>query len=115
MSAREQQTEPVDRRLLTETTALLHRIGRWTVDGWHIEVHGRARSETVFALVQRLADVAADAEHQPRRIVPRLDDPMLVDQLTVMVHDVLNTGSVPAWDAARVAVERTSTDLFDKA
>ncbi|HEY9475519.1 MAG TPA: hypothetical protein VIS06_16940 [Mycobacteriales bacterium] len=115
MSDIEHQTESAaDERLLAEITVLLHRISRWTVDSWKIRANARARSDAVFALVQRLADVAADAEHQPRRNVPRLDELMLVDQLTVMVHDVVNTGSVAAWQAGLAAVSQTRAELFDQ-
>jgi hypothetical protein len=48
------------------------------------------------ATVQRLADVGADAEGQPRRPVPRLADINLADQLTVMVADILRTGDPTA-------------------
>jgi hypothetical protein len=47
------------------------------------------RADLVYALVQRLADLAADAEGQPRRGVPRLDsDLSLVDQVRVISADL---------------------------
>jgi len=42
--------------------------------------------------VQRIADVGADAESRLRLPVPRLADPVLADQLAVVVDDVLRTG-----------------------
>jgi hypothetical protein len=48
------------------------------------------------AVLQRLADAGADAEGQPRRLVPLLADVNLADQLTVMVDDILRTGDPAA-------------------
>ena len=42
--------------------------------------------------MQRIADLGADAEGEPRRPVPRLADTALADQLAVVVDDVLRTG-----------------------
>ncbi|MFC0526285.1 hypothetical protein [Phytohabitans kaempferiae] len=48
------------------------------------------RGDLVHALVQRIADLAADAEGEPRRPVPRLvADPALTDQLRVVAADLL--------------------------
>lgn len=58
---------------------------------------GGSRGDALHDLVQRLADLAADAEGQPRRPVPRLaSDLALPDQLRVVVHDLLRAGPVPA-------------------
>jgi hypothetical protein len=55
----------------------------------------------MYALVQRLADLGADAEGRPRRTVPRPGhDLVLPDQLAVMVADLLLTGDAGALDAA---------------
>jgi hypothetical protein len=55
------------------------------------------RSDILYALVQELADVAADTEHRTRRVVPRLDNPLaLPDQLRVMAADI--TAAAPADD-----------------
>jgi hypothetical protein len=44
----------------------------------------------VASVVQRIADLAAEAEGQPRRTVPRLDNDLaLCDQLRVMVSDLV--------------------------
>jgi hypothetical protein len=53
-------------------------------------------------VVQRLADLGAAAEGQPRRLVPRLADTVLADQLAVLTDDILRTGS-PAAEAALAA------------
>ena len=45
------------------------------------------------ALVQQLADLAADAEGEPPRAVPRLDNDLaLPDQLRVVAADLLAAG-----------------------
>ncbi len=44
----------------------------------------------VGALVQQLADFAADAEGEPHRAVPRLaNDVALADQFAVIAHDLM--------------------------
>ena len=68
----------------TAVDRLLRQIGHWEQGRW--AAHGRA--DTVYALVQRLADRAADAEQRPHRPVPRLGDLILPDQLRVMANDL---------------------------
>jgi len=51
------------------------------------------RADLVFGLVQRLADHGADAEHRPRREVPRQNDLILPDQIRVMADDLLAAGA----------------------
>lgn len=49
-----------------------------------------SKAEAMHALIQALADLAADAEGQPRRPVPRLpNDMQLPDQLQVIALDLL--------------------------
>lgn len=49
----------------------------------------RGRRDGVRDVVQRLADLAADLEGEPRRAVPRLEgDPSLADQLAVVADDL---------------------------
>jgi hypothetical protein len=55
---------------------------------------GRIRTD-----LQRLADLAADVEGQPRRSVPALAPHALADQALVLGHDLLATGD-PAGLAA---------------
>ena len=43
----------------------------------------------MYALVQRLAEYAADAEHLPCRPVPREADVVLPDQLRVVSDDLV--------------------------
>jgi hypothetical protein len=75
---------------------------------------GVSRAECVHALVQRLADAAADAEGTPRHVVPRLDNDLaLPDQLRVVAADVL-TGCAARPDVLAdlaSAVRATSSSL----
>jgi hypothetical protein len=95
---------------------LIPRLRRWTPANWSRpatpvptpEGGGPAlsRAEAAAAVVQRLADVGADAAGEPRRVVPREADTVLADQLAVMVDDILRTGD-PA--AARTAAAELAT------
>lgn len=49
--------------------------------------HALLRMPAVRSVVQRLADVVADAEGRPRVEVPDLGPAVVMDQLTVMVYD----------------------------
>ena len=52
----------------------------------------------MYALVQRLADLGADAEHRPPRPVPWVGELVLPDQLRVMADDLLAaTARCPAY------------------
>jgi hypothetical protein len=62
------------------------------------------RVASARAAVQRLADLAADAERQPRRPVPHLHPVALADQLEVLLHDARTHGVDPA----------SLTGLFDQ-
>ena len=68
----------------TSVDRLLNQIGHWEQGRWSVQ----GRADTVYALVQRLADRAADAEQRPHRPVPRLGDLILPDQLRVMANDL---------------------------
>ncbi|MEZ0164591.1 hypothetical protein AB2L27_07420 [Kineococcus sp. LSe6-4] len=57
-------------------------------------------ADVVRAAAQDLADLAADAEGQPRRPVPRLATHGLGDQLAVLGADVLRHGDAAALAAA---------------
>lgn len=59
--------------------------GRW----WSHTAGGATRGDLMYALVQRLADLGADAEHRGRRPVPREHDMVLPDQLRVLADDIL--------------------------
>ena len=48
-----------------------------------------SRQAAVAQLVQKLADVVAEAESQPRRTVPEVENPLTLGaQLAVMGHDL---------------------------
>jgi hypothetical protein len=75
----------------TAVQRLLGQVKHWEAGRWHAPASagGGTRGEVVFALVQQLADQAADAEQRRHRPVPRLADPVLPDQLRVMADDLL--------------------------
>jgi enoyl reductase-like protein len=63
---------------------LVRQVGHWTAPRW------RGRADGVHALVQRIADLTADAEGEPRRVVPRLENDLaLADQLRVVAADLV--------------------------
>jgi hypothetical protein len=71
----------------------------------------RGRRDAVRDVVQRLADLAADLEGEPRRTVPRLEgDPSLADQLAVVADDLARAaaagGRADVLAAARAELER---------
>ena len=75
---------PVTAELLVRQAELLvGQVAHWTPARW------RGRSDGVYALVQRLADAAAEAEGRPGLVVPRLADTVLPDQIRVMVADLV--------------------------
>jgi hypothetical protein len=65
--------------------------GHWTASRWAQPAGpSGTRGDLTHALVQRIADRAADAEGEPRRPVPRLvAAPALVDQLRVVAADLI--------------------------
>lgn len=84
-------------------------VGHWSPARW---LAGDRRT-AVFALVQRLADLLAEAEGRPSRPVPRLDNDLaLPDQFQVMVDDLL-TAAVPPriLDTATDAITTTRDAL----
>jgi hypothetical protein len=89
---------------------LLPRLRRWDSASWSVRAElapagtRPTRAEVAAAVLQRLADAGADAEGQPRRLVPLLADVNLADQLTVVVDDILRTGDP-------VALRTAATEL----
>jgi hypothetical protein len=78
--------------LARETRRLVDRVSTWTPPRWAASSTSGSgsRADRFHALVQTLADQAADAEGQPRRVVPRLSpDTALPDQLRVIVADLI--------------------------
>ncbi|MFI5935565.1 hypothetical protein [Actinoplanes sp. NPDC051494] len=90
----------------TAMQRLLTQVGHWETGRWGAAAGsgGGSRGDHVYALVQRLADHAADAGHHPRRVVPREPDMILPDQLRVMSDDLL---------AAEPAAELLSRAMSD--
>ena len=91
----------------TAVQRLIGQVGHWEAGRWRAPAKpGGSRGEVVFALVQRLADLAADAEQRRRRPVPRLADPVLPDQLRVMADDLV-AAAAPEDVLARAAEDVT--------
>ena len=95
------------REFATSVDRLMHQVGHWELGRWSARPAGAppaapSRSDTVYAVVQRLADLCADAEQRPHRRVPRLSDLVLRDQLRVMADDLLAT---PSDEVLRLATE----------
>lgn len=79
---------------------LADQVSHWTPPRWAAS----GRAEAFHALVQRIADLDAGAEGEPRRPVPRPDNDMaLPDQLRVVVADLLAAGADEPTLAAAVA------------
>jgi hypothetical protein len=74
----------------TAIDRLLNQVRHWEQPRW------RPYAEGARVLVQRLADLAADAEGRPRRPVPREHEMILPDQLRVMADDLLAAGPSPS-------------------
>jgi hypothetical protein len=81
----------------TSVDRLLNLVAHWEQGRWWSRPDVRyaadsvppTRADLAYGLVQRLADLGADAEGRPRRPVPRLNDLVLPDQLRVMADDLL--------------------------
>jgi hypothetical protein len=74
---------------------MVGRTSHWTAARWEVPVlpDGGSRADLVHALVQEIADMAAAAEGQPCRRVPRLDNDLaLPDQLRVVSADLVAAG-----------------------
>nr|WP_240948148.1 hypothetical protein [Planosporangium mesophilum] len=70
---------------------MLNHVSHWTPPRWAAPGAPGAgsRADMMHELVQRLADLAADAERLPRRTVPRLENLLgLPDQLRVIAADL---------------------------
>jgi hypothetical protein len=80
----------------TAVDRLHNQVRHWEQGRWWSRKNGATRGDLVFSLVQHLADLAADAEHQPRRPVPREHDMVLPDQLRVLADDLLAADPSPA-------------------
>jgi hypothetical protein len=93
---------------------LHNQVRHWEQPRWSTAAAGATttRGDRMYALVQHLADLAADAEQRPHRPVPREHDMILPDQLRVMSDDLLAAGPDPAALAeATAAVDRLRQTL----
>jgi hypothetical protein len=89
---------------------LINRVSHWTSPRWAASsTSGNgSRADVMYTLVQRVADLAADAEGQPRRRVPRLENDLaLPDQLLVMARDLAATGEPAAIQEATDLIRAT--------
>jgi len=96
------------------TARLVDQLSHWTPSRWAASsASGGTRAEVVHGLVQQVADLAAGAEGQPHRPVPRLAaDLSLPDQLRVVAADLLAARPEPAVLArATELVTRTRRNL----
>jgi len=94
----------------TSVERLHNQVRHWEQGRWwsRAAAGGATRGDLLYALVQHLADLGADAEHRPRRPVPREHDMVLPDQLRVLADDLLAASpSETVLDEAAAAV----TDL----
>jgi hypothetical protein len=83
-----------DGGLAREVRRLADLVSAWTPARWALATPSGQRAELVHDLVQQIADLAADAEGQPHRPVPRLEhDAFLPDQLRVVSHDLVAAGA----------------------
>jgi hypothetical protein len=76
----------------TSVDRLLNQVRHWDTSRWtvrHAAGSAQTRSDFLYALVQRLADLDAEAEGRRHRRVPRLSDLALPDQLRVVADDLL--------------------------
>jgi hypothetical protein len=87
----------------TAVERLHNQVRHWEQGRWWSREQGATRGDLMYTLVQRLADLAADAEHQPRRIVPREHDMVLPDQLRVLADDLLAADPKPELLASATA------------
>ncbi|MEU8253843.1 hypothetical protein AB0C06_06200 [Micromonospora inaquosa] len=90
---------------------LVRQIAHWQQPRWAAAATAGnvSRADLVHRLVQEIANLAADAEGEPRRVVPRLDNDLaLPDQLRVVTADLL--AADPGAEAlTRAAAEVTAT------
>jgi hypothetical protein len=75
-------------RLTLAVDRLVNQVGHWQQNRW-----SASRADRVHELVQQVADLAAEAEGEPCRAVPRLADLVLPDQLRVVSDDLVAAGA----------------------
>ena len=85
-------TDSASPAFATSIERLLNQVRHWEMPRWSTPAGSGTRADLMYALVQRLADLAAAAEHREPRPVPRDQDMTLPDQLRVMADDLLAAG-----------------------
>lgn len=100
--------------LATAVRRLADGVAHWTPAAWAAAPDGARRADVLHGLVQRLADLDADTECEPRRPVPRLDNDLaLPDQLRVVAADLLAADPPePVRAAASAAVREARATLL---
>ena len=91
----------------TSTDRLLTQVRHWEQSRWS----ANNRGQRVYALAQRLADLAADAEGRPHRTLPREHDMVLPDQIRVLADDLLATADPDKLAEATAAVDAVRKQL----
>ena len=103
--------------LRRESRSLVQRLRLWTPARWAAAAPPYAtRAELAHHLAQSLADLAAEAEEEQRRVLPRLDgDLALPDQLAVTADDLVRAAPSPgAAVAATAHLLAHRKDLLDE-
>ncbi|BCJ44453.1 hypothetical protein GCM10010168_12670 [Actinoplanes ianthinogenes] len=73
----------------TSVERLLTLVRHWEESRWAAGAGDGTRGDLAHALVQRLADLGAEAEGRAPRPVPRAHDLVLPDQLRVVADDLI--------------------------
>jgi len=104
-----------------ESRRVINGTAGWAPARWRLKTgeetgvgDGDTRATVMIELIQKLADLAADAEGRPRRVVPPPDhDTGLCDQLAVMSADLLGTDPDESTRAsALAAIRQAHRQLF---
>jgi hypothetical protein len=93
---------------------LANHVAHWTPPRWAASSASRpgSRADAMFALVQQIANLAATAEGQPLRRVPRLDNDLaLADQLRVVAGDLAATRDADAIRAATAMIAALNASI----
>jgi hypothetical protein len=69
----------------TSVDRLFNQVAHWEQARWW----SGSTADLMYALIQRLSDLDSEAESMQHRVVPRLSDLTLPDQLRVLADDLL--------------------------
>ncbi|HWS38917.1 MAG TPA: hypothetical protein VN408_40030, partial [Actinoplanes sp.] len=99
----------------TSVERLLNQIHHWDERRWRAAPAsgaGGTRSGLVQGLVQRLADLGAEAEKRDSQPVPYVHDLVLRDQIRVLADDILGAApSVDLLDRATAVIDEVRATL----